>query len=150
MNKILVGMASLGTALVAAQPALAQSTGPAVAVPGSANSAAVVNNNREQNAGYNRVVGAMDPVVEQTPVKKGKARPAQPGEITVGSLLRDSDGKLIGKVDSVDSEGAVVASGDARVKVPLIAFGKDDVGLLLGITAARFHELATKAHASAQ
>ena len=32
-------------------------------------------------------------------------------------------------------------TGKSKVKVPAIAFGKDDAGLLLGITAARFNEL---------
>lgn len=150
MIKKSIGIAIVGSLFVAVQPALAQSMGPAVPVPGSANSASVVNTNREQNAGYNRVIGAMDPVTGKAPVKKGKARPATAAEITAGSALRDTDGKFIGNVDSVDADGAVVVSGLSKVKVPLVAFGKDDAGLMLGITSAKFQELVTKAHASAQ
>ena len=41
-----------------------------------------------------------------------------------------------------------VASAQTKIKVPLSAFGKDDQGLVLGITAARFNELVAKAHSS--
>ena len=149
MIRISVGSAALATLVVAAQPAAAQATGGSVAAPGSANSAAVVNHNREQNAGYNKVVGAMD-TAAPAPARKGDARPATAAEIAPGSTLRDSEGVTIGTVDSVDAEGAVVVSGESRVKVPLIAFGKDDAGLLLAITAARFKELMAKATSSAQ
>jgi hypothetical protein len=57
------------------------------------------------------------------------------------------NGQPIGKIGSVDPDGVVIDSGQAKVKVPLVAFGKDDKGLLLGITSAKFNELVAKAHA---
>ena len=69
-------------------------------------------------------------------------------DIKAGSALRDKDGVKIGTVDTVDADGAVVNTGQTKIKVPLTAFGKDDQGLLLGITAARFNELVAKAHSS--
>ncbi len=65
-----------------------------------------------------------------------------------GASLRDVKGTRIGTIDSVDADGAIVNTGQIKIKVPLVAFGKDDRGILLGITAARFNELATKAKAS--
>ena len=146
MNKFSVGVAAaLAAMAVAAEPAAAQAAGAGVPVPGGANAAAVVGGNRELNAGYNSIVGNADK--RNVPVA---ARPAKLGEITVGSTLRDVEGPTIGTIFSVDSEGAVVASGDARVKVPLIAFGTDGNGLLLGVTAQRFWELRAKGKPSAQ
>ena len=146
MNKFSIGVAAAIAAMaVAAEPAAAQAAGAGVPVPGGANAASVVGGNRELNAGYNSIVGNADK--RNQPVA---ARPAKLGEIIVGSTLRDIEGKTIGTIFSVDSEGAVVASGDARVKVPLIAFGTDGTGLMLGVTAQRFWELRAKGKTSAQ
>ena len=120
-------------------------------VPGAGNSSQITNTNREQNAGYNRVVGAMDPVKpgeEQKSGLKGKAVPAMAADIKAGSPLRDSKGAPIGTVQSVDADGVVVDTGQTKIKVPVVAFGKDDAGLLLGITAARFSELVAGAKKS--
>ena len=147
MNKFSVGIAAAVAAMaVAAQPASAQAAGAGVPVPGGANAASVVGGNRELNAGYNSIVGNADKRNQPA----AAARPAKLGEITVGSTLRDVEGKTIGTIFSVDSQGAVVASGDARVKVPLIAFGTDGTGLMLGVTAQRFWELRAKGKTSAQ
>ena len=151
MTRSLIAGAAVAASIIAAGPASAQATG--AAAPGGANAAQATSNNREQNAGYNRVVGAMDPVTAKTddaPVRKGKARAAAAGEVVAGSMVRDRDGKMVGTVEAVDADGAVVATGQAKVEVPLIAFGKDDVGLLLAITAARFNELVAKAQTSAR
>ena len=142
MIRLSIAIAALGASAVAAGPVAAQAT---PAVPGSSNSAQVANHNREQNAGFNRVVGAME---SAAPGKVAGARRATAADIVVGASLRDVDGKSIGTIFSVDSEGAVVASGESRIKVPLIAFGKDDSGLLLAVTEARFKELMAKAKSS--
>lgn len=149
MIKHSVGLAILATFAVAAEPVAAQGAGPPAVVPGSANSAQVVNQNREQNAGFNRVVGTIDKPKEGKK-EKATARPATEAEITVGSALRDSEGVAIGTIGSVEADGAVVISGETKVKVPLVAFGKDESGLLLGITAAKFNELVAGATSSAQ
>ena len=119
--------------------------------PGSGNSTQITNSNREQNASYNRVVSGMDPVKQgEEPRKglKGKAVPAVAADIKAGSQLRDSQGVLIGTVQAVEADGVVVDTGQTKIKVPLMAFGKDDAGLLLGITAAKFNELVAGAKAS--
>lgn len=132
----------IGTANAQAPPVL----------PGSGNSAQITNSNREQNAGYNHVVGNMDPVKQGEEPKpsglKGKAVAATAADLKVGSQLRDSLGVPIGTVAGVEADGVVVDTGQAKVKVPAIAFGKDDSGLLLGITAARFGELLAGAKAT--
>jgi hypothetical protein len=122
-----------------------------VVVPGAGNSTQITNSNREQNAGYNHVVSNMDPVKPGEQPKsglKGKAVPAVAADIRAGSQLRDSKGVPIGMVQSVDADGVVVDTGQTKIKVPLVAFGKDDAGLLLGITAAKFSELVAGAKSS--
>jgi hypothetical protein len=43
----------------------------------------------------------------------------------------------------------VVDTGQYKVRVPLVSFGKDSSGMVLGTTAAKFNEVAAKAHAQA-
>jgi hypothetical protein len=117
--------------------------------PGSGNSTQITNGNRENNAGYNHVVGSgvKSATVDDAPRAKPSAPgPATAADLKAGSALRDKDGVKIGTIDSVDADGAIVNTGQTKIKVPLVAFGKDNQGLLLGITAARFNELVAKAH----
>ena len=114
---------------VAGTPALAQAGGGAPV--GSTNSAAVVSGNREQNAAYNRLVGDRN----QRPVLKGKAVAAKPSDVTPGSVLRDVNGISVGTVQSVEGADAIVQTAAGPVRIPLIGFGKDKAGLLLGMTA---------------
>ena len=68
-------MTRIGTALLVGLLATAANAQAPIAVPGSGNSATITNNNREQNAGYNRVVGTLD--IEQA-IQKGE-RHFEPG-----------------------------------------------------------------------
>jgi hypothetical protein len=123
----------------------------AAPVPGSGDSTKISNGNRESQSNYNHLLNAGDPKPADSadkPKSPGKAVPAAAADIKAGSSLRDSQGVKLGTIDSVDDEGAVVNTGQTKIKVPLAAFGKDDQGLLLGITAARFNELVAKAKGS--
>jgi hypothetical protein len=135
-------MTRIGTALLVGLLATAANAQAPIAVPGSGNSATITNNNREQNAGYNRVVGKLDPQAKEQPAGlKGKAVAAKAEDLKAGSSLRDKDGQPIGAVASVDAEGVIVDTGTTKIRVPVEAFGKDDAGLLLGISKAQFAEL---------
>lgn len=120
-------------------------------VPGTGNSTQIMNNNREANANYNHVVASGDlksANSEDKPKRPGPTTAATAADIKPGSALRDSKGVAIGTIDSIDADGAVVNTGQTKIKVPVSAFGKDDRGLLLGITAARFNELVAQAHSA--
>lgn len=121
------------------------------AVGTSGDSTKVVAGNRENTAAYNSLIGATDPKSSKSPDRPAKhsaAVPATAADIKAGSPLRDVKGVGIGTVASVDADGVVVDTGQTKIKVPLMAFGKDDQGLLLAITAAKFNELVAQAHAS--
>jgi hypothetical protein len=140
-------------AIFGASMANAQAGTPSGA-PGSGDSTKISNSNRENNSAYNHVVGTgvKSTSAEDQPnarnAKHSAATPATVADIKTGSALRDKDGVKIGTIDSVDADGAIVNTGQTKIKVPIVAFGKDDQGLLLGITAARFNELVGKAHSS--
>jgi hypothetical protein len=70
--------------------------------------------------------------------RTARAVPAKPADVTVGSEVRDRKGEVIGTIDSVSMAAAVVASPGGKVEVPLEAFGKNNKGLLVGMTKAEF------------
>ena len=83
--------------------------------------------------------------------RKGKSDasgPAAASDILPGVEVRDKRGKLVGSVESVDADGAVVASAAGKVKVPLEAFGKHSKGLMIGITKTEFETLVANAVAT--
>jgi hypothetical protein len=140
---------TLGLTVSAAGIANAQ-TGPgsAAPLPGTGDSTKISAGNRANNAEYNHLIGSGEP----SPTKPDERRasrhaavPATAADLKAGSALRDVKGVPLGTIASVDADGAVVDTGTTKIKVPVVAFGKDDKGLLLGITAARFAELVAAA-----
>ena len=139
-------MIRFGSALVLGLLATAVNAQSPISVPGSGNSAGITNSNREQNAGYNRVVSKLDPQSKEQPAGlKGKAVAAKAEDLKPGSAIRDKDGAPIGAIASVDAEGVIVDTGTTKIRVPAEAFGKDDAGLLLGISKAQFAQLVAGA-----
>jgi hypothetical protein len=139
-------MTRMGSALLLGMLATAANAQAPAVVPGAGNSASITNTNREQNAGYNRVVGNLDPQAKEQPAGlKGKAVAAKAEDLKAGSALRDKNGVPVGAVSSVDAQGVIVDTGATKIRVPTEAFGKDDVGLLLGISKAQFAELVAGA-----
>ncbi|MGE5562022.1 MAG: hypothetical protein ACM3ZV_01790 [Bacillota bacterium] len=138
-------------AAAGASAAGAQSMGPgsAAPLPGTGDSTKISQGNRDNNQAYNQLIGAAD----QTTKKDDRAQsrhaavPATAADIKAGASLRDIKGVKIGTIASVDATQAVVDTGQTKIGVPLIAFGKDDQGLLLGMTADKFNKLVAQAHA---
>lgn len=59
-------------------------------------------------------------------------------DLTEGAQVRDSEGVVVGTVESADAEGAVVRlDGDKRVLLPVSGFGKSTDGLVIGMTKAQ-------------
>lgn len=71
--------------------------------------------------------------------------PAKPEEVTVGAEIRDKKGEHVGVIDSVSMSAAVLHADGGAVEVPLDAFGKDDKGLIIGMTKADFDKLVADA-----
>jgi hypothetical protein len=140
--KPLVKIAGLGLLMLGSGTALAQA-GPATPGPIGPDAGASASGTREQAQGFTHVMNNLD---RQRVVTKGAVRKVTTADVAVGASLRDVNGQPIGKIASVDADGVVIDAGQSKVKVPLIAVGKDDNGLLLGITSAKFNELLAKAH----
>ena len=122
----------LGLALAASSAGLAQT-------PGTVDPVRATRAQQADRAGYNSAIGQLSPRGI-----KGAPVPAAASDIVPGRPLRDIKGEPIARVDKVDSEGVILMTGTGRVRLPMNAFGKDELGLLLGITAGKFRELVAK------
>jgi len=116
--------------------------------------------NRDQDASYNtlsaRGVKTTDKDRENARSKHASAVPATAADIKGGAQVRDVKGVPIGTIAALgtnemtsDSDQIVIDTGHGKIGVPLAAFGKDDKGLLLSITAQKFNELMAQANAQA-
>jgi hypothetical protein len=92
---------------------------------------------------------ASDRRAQQTARRGGDgARAAAVADLVPGAAVSDARGAKIGTIESVATDGAVVAAEAGKVKVPLDAFGKNRGGLLLGLGKAEFDALVAKAQAA--
>ena len=144
---ITVAFAAAGATAASAQ----MGPGSAAPLPGTGDASKISQGNQQSNSAYNQLIGAADTKSSKAQVKAHtghSAVAATAADIKAGAPLRDSKGVQIGTIVSIDADQAVVDTGQTKIGVPLIAFGKDDKGLLLGMTADKFAELVAKAQAS--
>jgi len=99
-------------------------------------------------------VNNMDRVdAKRAAAKRHSAVPATASDILAGAPIRDVKGVSVGMVATLaanevaDPDSVVVDTGQTKIGVPLSAFGKDDKGLLLSISADNFKQLVAQASA---
>jgi hypothetical protein len=87
--------------------------------------------------------------------KNASVVPASAADIKAGTPVRDIKGVPVGTIAALasnevvaDPNQAVIDTGQTKIGVPLSAFGKDDKGLLLSITAEKFNQLVAQVHAN--
>lgn len=62
--------------------------------------------------------------------------------LTPGTAISDPKGGAVGKVDSVDGDFVVVATTNAKAKLPKTAFAKGPNGVVIGMTMAELEAAA--------
>lgn len=67
---------------------------------------------------------------------------AEPADFRTGAAVRDTEGGLVGTIESVDAEGAVVSTGRVRARLPFGSFGKNARGLVITLTRAELEAAA--------
>ncbi|WP_427967939.1 hypothetical protein [Altererythrobacter sp.] len=127
----------------ASSPAVAQLAPPEAPAPGTVDGAAAARGNREQLEGYNRVVNQgvkVSNADDERRDKRNKKGPQLAGaaDFTAGATVRDKYGVHIATIEAIDETGVIVKSDMRLAKLPQEAFGKDDAGLMLGISAHEF------------
>lgn len=78
--------------------------------------------------------------------QRGQVTQAKSADIKVGASVYDQTGALVGKVDSVDANGAIVSTGESRAEIPLSSVGKNDKGLVITVTKSEIDAQAKKAN----
>jgi hypothetical protein len=56
--------------------------------------------------------------------------------------VRDTHGGTVGTIESADAAGAVVNTGNARARLPLTSFARNDQGLVIAMTKAQLEAAA--------
>jgi len=110
--------------------------------------------NRQVDSDYNTLAsrGVAVNNMDRKGAKRHSAVPATATDIKAGAQVRDVKGVAIGMIATLgpneiaDPEQIVVDTGHGKIGVPLSAFGKDDKGLLLSITAQTFNQLVAQAN----
>jgi len=69
---------------------------------------------------------------------------ATAADVKKGVSVYDQSGALVGKIDSVTAEGAVLDTGATRAQVPVGSFAKGDKGLVIGMSKADIDAAAKK------
>jgi len=155
MRNVIVVAIAAGLLAIGGSAAAQVVTGgaPAGPAPGSGNSTDITNDNQRITSEINERMGSANLKARNgndIAKKKASAVPATAADIKAGASLRDVKGVKIGTIASTDGQQVVVDTGATKIGVPLVAFGKDDQGLLLSITADKFNQLVAAAHAKAQ
>jgi len=78
-----------------------------------------------------------------TEAEAGPVTAAEPTDFRTGIEVRDTQGGLVGTVESVDGEGAVVSTGSLRAKLPFQSFGKNNLGLVISLSRAELEAAAS-------
>jgi hypothetical protein len=67
---------------------------------------------------------------------------AEVTDFRTGLEVRDTKGGLVGVVESVDGEGAIVFTGNRRARLPFRSFGKNNLGLVISLSRAELEAAA--------
>ena len=77
-----------------------------------------------------------------TEAQTNEVKPAASADVKAGASVYDQKGGVVGKIESVDSEGAVVSTGTAKAKVPLSSIAKGEKGLMISMSKAELDAAA--------
>jgi len=61
---------------------------------------------------------------------------ATAADVKAGVSVYDQKGKVVGKIESVTSDGAVVSTGKTKASIPISSFAKSDQGLVISMSKA--------------
>jgi hypothetical protein len=76
--------------------------------------------------------------------QSGQTKLATKAEVKAGAAVYDAKGNSVGKIESVDSQGAVVSTGNTRAKIPLSSIAHNDKGLVISLSRAEIDAAAKK------
>ena len=78
------------------------------------------------------------------------AAPATAADMKAGAQVRDSKGVQVATIVEMQGANVVLDTGRTKVAIPMTLMIKDNLGVMLNITADQFHDAMAKAHARAE
>ena len=81
-----------------------------------------------------------DTKTEAAPVTAATA-----ADVKAGVSVYDPSGALVGKIEKVSDDGAVLSTGKTRASIPISSFAKGDKGLVISMTKADINAQSAKA-----
>lgn len=72
----------------------------------------------------------------------GAVTTASAADVTAGAKVMDPEGGMVGTIETVDANGAVISTGKARVQIPIASFAKNEDGLVISLTKAELEAQA--------
>jgi hypothetical protein len=69
---------------------------------------------------------------------------ATAADVKKGSAVYDQSGGMVGKIESVSGNSAVLSTGTTRATVPISSFAKNGQGLVIGMSKAEVDAQAKK------
>lgn len=75
------------------------------------------------------------------PTRSPHPVPVHPDDVTTGTKVRDSRGRLIGTIGAVGDGFAVVESEGGKIEVGFDSLAKNNKGLLINMTKAKFDDI---------
>ncbi len=93
---------------------------------------------------------AQQPTMQTAPAAPAQAAvavsppaPAAAADLVVGAQVIDQQGQPVGTIETADAAGAVVSTGNARGRLNLDAFYKNERGLIIGYSRTEFEALVS-------
>jgi hypothetical protein len=91
-------------------------------------------------------IGLATPAIAQQYPSTGPAGPAAPSSAAkAGDTVYDKTGEVVGTVESIEGQNAVISTASGKANVPLIAITSGSKGPTIGMTKA---QLEAKQNAS--
>lgn len=144
-QNILAGAAAIvfsaGAQAEQANPKSAPTTQPAGTVPDEATAKTVVQPTPAQPAAPDQATATTS---ASTETSSSQMKAATAADLKGGVEVYDQKGVRVGKIESVNTKGAVVNTGTARASIPVSSFAKNEKGLVLGMTKAELETAAKK------
>ena len=83
-----------------------------------------------------------EPETEAASEPSSTVMAAEPADFRIGLEVHDTSGGLVGTVEAVDGEGAIVNTGQRRAKLPFASFGKNERGLVISLSGTELEAAA--------
>ncbi len=153
IKSLLLGAAALAMPAAGfAQSVTTETAGEVKAGPAGAAVEAGVNASTAQTVDGNAATGVQaDTAADTTATNQATAADAAPAgattaataaDVTAGKSVMDMAGAMVGTIEKVDANGAVIATGTARVQIPVTSFAKNDRGLVISASKAELEAAA--------